>query len=75
MNNNQYYQQEDFSSMLSRLKANPMQFIMQYGMKVPPDILSNPTAMIQYLMNSGQVTQGSYNNAMQQLGSMMFAKR
>ena len=51
-------------AMLSQLKANPMQFLQQAGFNVPGNI-TDPNAIIQHLMNSGQVNQSQYEQARQ----------
>lgn len=48
--------------MLAQLKSNPLGFLRQYGFNVP-DNLTDPNAIIQHLMNSGQISQGAYNQA------------
>lgn len=48
--------------MLQILQQNPVQFLRSRGLNVPQD-LSNPNAIIQYLMNTGQVSQQQYQNA------------
>lgn len=58
-------QQPNMASALQNLKQNPMQFLMQRKFNVPQDIANDPNAIIQHLMNSGQVTQGQYDRAMQ----------
>lgn len=47
---------------LQLLRQNPMQFLRQRGFNVPDNITS-PQAIIQHLMNSGQVTQQQMNQA------------
>lgn len=56
-------QQSNPIQMLSQLRSNPIQFILQQGFNLPKNIGTNPNSIIQYLMNSGQVTQDQYNNA------------
>ena len=51
-------------SMLQQLRSNPMQFLRQAGFNVPSNI-SDPNAIIQHLMNSGQVSQQRYEQARQ----------
>lgn len=58
-------QQPNMASALQNLKQNPMQFLMQKKFNVPQDIANDPNAIIQHLMNSGQVTQRQYDRAMQ----------
>ena len=51
-------------SMLNQLRTNPLGFLRQKGLNVP-DNLTDPNAIIQYLMNSGQINQQTYNQARQ----------
>lgn len=48
--------------MLTQLKANPLGMLRQAGFNVP-DNISNPQAIIQHLMNSGQISQQQLTNA------------
>lgn len=50
--------------MLQQLRQNPVQVLRQAGLNVP-DNLSDPNAIIQHLMNSGQVSQQRYEQARQ----------
>ena len=50
--------------MLQQLQQNPVQMLRQAGLNVP-DNLNDPNAIIQHLMNSGQVSQDAYNKARQ----------
>lgn len=50
--------------MLQQLRSNPMQFIQRAGFRVPEN-LSDPNAIIQHLMQSGQISQDQYNRAFQ----------
>ena len=50
--------------MLQQLRSNPMQFIQRAGFRVPQN-LSDPNAIIQHLMQTGQVSQERYNQAFQ----------
>ena len=47
---------------LQMLRQNPMQFLRQRGFNVP-DNVTDPQAIIQHLMNSGQVSQQQMNQA------------
>lgn len=43
---------------------NPAAFFQQKGMQVPPqNALKSPQDMIQYMMNSGGISQAQYNSA------------
>lgn len=51
--------------MLNALRTNPMQILSQ-RFNIPQNInLNNPNDIIQYLLNSKQVTQDQVNRAMQ----------
>lgn len=50
--------------MLNAFRQNPMQYLRQAGYNVPPN-LTDPNAIIQHLMNSGQISQQKYNQARQ----------
>ena len=47
--------------MLTQLKSNPMLMLSRYG--IPSNIANDPNAIIQHLMNTGQVSQEQYNRA------------
>ena len=57
-------------SAVQSLKQNPMQFILQRKFNVPQNIANDPNAIIQHLMNTGQVSQQSYNEAVRKIGLM-----
>ena len=41
--------------MMNMLRQNPGEFFRQAGVNVPPEILNNPRAVVEHLINSGQV--------------------
>ena len=47
--------------MVQSLQQNPVQFLQSRGFNVPQNI-NDPNAIIQYLMNTGQITQDQYQN-------------
>ena len=51
-------------AMLSQLKSNPLGMLRRAGYNVP-DNVNDPQAIIQHLMNSGQINQQQLNNAQQ----------
>ena len=53
--------------MLQQLKSNPIQFLQRAGLNIPQN-LNDPNAIIQHLMNSGQVSQQQYERARQMAG-------
>lgn len=50
--------------MLQQLRQNPAAFLRQAGVNVPAN-LNDPNAIIQHLLNSGQVSQQAYEKARQ----------
>ena len=50
--------------MLAQLKQNPLGMLRQAGLNVPNNI-TNPQAIIQHLMNSGQISQQQLTQAQQ----------
>ena len=51
-------------AMLGQLQTNPLGVLKQAGFNVP-DNLNSPQAIIQHLMNSGQLSQQQVNQAQQ----------
>ena len=58
-------------AVFQQLRANPLGLLRQFGFNVP-DRMSGPDAIIQYLMNSGQVSQSQYEQARQMAQSFKF---
>ena len=55
----------EIMNMANTLRQNPMQFLQKRGFNVPMSVANDPNQIIQYLMNSGQVSQSQYDNARQ----------
>lgn len=56
--------------MLQALKSNPIQFLMQRKLNVPANMASDPNAIINHLLHTGQITQQQINAAYQQMGRL-----
>lgn len=54
--------------MLQSLKTNPMQMLMQRRLNVPPNMVNDPNAIVNHLLQTGQISQAQLNAAYQQLG-------
>ena len=52
-------------AMLQQLKANPIQFLLQRRLNIPPNIGNDPNAILNHLVQSGQVSQQQINSAYQ----------
>lgn len=57
--------------LLQQLRSNPAQLLQQAGFNVPANILGNPQAIVQHLLQSGQLTQGRFAQAQQMAQQMM----
>ena len=55
-------------ALLQQLKANPIQFMAQRRFNVPASVGTDPNAIINHLVSSGQISQQQINNAYQMLG-------
>ena len=51
-------------SMLGQLKQDPRKVLMQ-KFNIPENVGNDPQSIIQHLMNTGQVSQAQFNQAMQ----------
>ena len=49
-------------SQLQRLRANPLQFLMNHRLNIPQELQNNPQGIVQYLLNTGQMSQNDFNN-------------
>lgn len=54
--------------MLQQFKQNPMQMLLQRRLNVPQNVMNDPNAILNYLVQSGQVSQQQINNAYQMMG-------
>ena len=56
---------KDITDMYQRFRQNPIQLLNQ-RFNIPQNVdLSDPNAILQHLMNTGQVTQNQINQVMQ----------
>lgn len=62
---------QGFMGQFRQFANNPMQFMTQHKLNIPPQYQNNTQEAIQYLMNSGTVTQEQYNWANRQAQSIM----
>lgn len=55
-----------FPNMMSRFgnfMQNPMQALLQRRINVPQNMMNNPAAIMQHMMNTGMLNQQQYNMA------------
>ncbi len=56
----------NFMQMLQQFKQNPMQMIMQRRLNLPQNVsMNDPNAILQSLLQSGQISQQQVNQAYQ----------
>ena len=53
--------------MLQQFRRNPMQMLMQRRMNVPQTMANDPNAILNHLLQTGQVSQDAVNRAYQQV--------
>ena len=62
---------DPFGSMANMVRQyqgflnNPIQFLAQRQMRIPQDVQNNPQAIVQHLLNNGQMTQQQLNGLQQ----------
>lgn len=56
--------QPNLMQMIQQIRSNPMQFIQRAGFRVPQN-MTDPNAIIQHLMQTGQISQQRYNQVFQ----------
>lgn len=64
---NKLFRETQNNSLMSRLqmlKENPQQFLLQSGFKIPPEYQGSPQDAVNYLVQSGQVSQDKVNYVM-----------
>lgn len=51
--------------LLQQLKTNPLQTLLAQRLNVPANIINDPTAILNHLLQTGQVSQDAVNRAYQ----------
>lgn len=59
-----------FGNIIQQFQSNPMGMLTQ-RFNIPQN-MNNPQEIVQYLLNSGQITQDQVNQAMQMKNNPMF---
>ena len=58
--------------MLPQIKANPMQFLLQRKLNIPQGMTDDPNAILNHLLQTGQISQNQVNSAYQMAQQMGF---
>ena len=56
-------QMPNISEMFQKFKQNPMDYLLKSKLNIPDNIGNNPQNILQYLVNSGQVSQQKLSQA------------
>lgn len=62
----------NIASLFNRLTQNPSQALIEMGLNIPPELSNNPQAIVQHLLNSGQISQQQVNQAMSMRNNPIF---
>lgn len=62
----------NIASLFNRLTQNPSQTLIEMGLNIPPELSNNPQAIVQHLLNSGQISQQQVNQAMSMRNNPIF---
>lgn len=60
-NRNQSGGTPNIQQQMSMLKSNPVGFLMQRKLNIPTDIQNDPKAIVQHLLNTGQMSQSQFD--------------
>lgn len=58
-------QQNNIMGEYSRFKQNPMQFLADRQINIPQEYMNNPEQAVQYLLNSGKMSQSTFDQIKQ----------
>ena len=58
-------QQNDFMSKFNQFKSNPTQFLASNNVNIPPQFANDPRGAVQYMLNSGKMSQSQLNSLTQ----------
>ncbi len=70
---NKLYEEQMNQGMMSQFgnfMRNPLQFLMQRRINVPPQYANDPQGAVQYLLSSGQMSQETYQRLRSQAEQM-----
>lgn len=61
---------QGLAQQVQELQNNPAQFFNKMNINIPQNIISDPNAILQYLLSTGKFTQEQVNNAYQMFYKM-----
>lgn len=66
----QTMQNQGMNAQFNNFMMNPVGFLMQRGANIPMQYMNNPEALVQHLLNTGQMTQEQLNLIRQKAAMM-----
>ena len=70
MMTNPFMNMRNLMGKFQQFRGNPMQFMAQNRLNIPQQYANDPNGAIQYLMDSGTMSQQQYNQLQQMVGQM-----
>jgi len=70
--NRQQTEQQDMTSQYHIFRQNPIQFMAQRNLNIPPEYQNNPHEAVNYLIQSGRMDSGAMQKVMGTLQRMGF---
>lgn len=61
----------DILMQLNQLRNNPVGFLMSHKFNIPENLSGDPQAIVQHLLNTGQMSQDTYNKLQGQVSRLM----
>lgn len=58
-------QQNNIEGEYNRFKQNPMKFLADRQINIPQEYMNNPEQAVQYLLNSGKMSQSTFDQIKQ----------
>ena len=65
-------QNNNIMSEFNRFQQNPAQYLMDRKVNIPQEYMNNPQEAVQYLLNSGKMSQDTLNQLMQKAKMLGF---
>ena len=62
---------QSYIGQINQLRSNPIHFLLQRRINVPQNLSNDPQAIIQHLLNTGQMSQDTYNKLQSQATQLM----
>lgn len=63
-------QNNNIINEFNRFQKNPMQFLIDRKINIPKECMNDPREAVQYLLNSGQMSQESFNQLVHKANSL-----